>query len=77
MKNNDLVYVSKEDIEMIKKQKEILSILKRTNLDLDYIRLSKNYGVYKAQLKHGLMLDPEITKEEFNLLKEWLNEHIL
>ena len=55
------------------KQIKILEILKKSNLDLDFIRLNSNYGLYKARLKANMM-DLEINEKEFKLLKEWLDE---
>ena len=49
----------------------ILDILKRSNLDLDFIRITPNYAIYKVYIKN-LFQELEINEEEYNVLKEWL-----
>lgn len=58
-------------LDIIEKALKGWEIIRRTNLDLDYVRINPNFHQYRVRLKNSFM-DLEITEEEFKLLKELL-----
>lgn len=58
--------------EIIKKDLEILEMFKkRMSIEVAYYNGDKRFGTYKYIEYNGAPLDVE-TKEEFNKIKEWL-----
>ena len=54
------------------KQKKILDILKKKCVSKGYIQWTANYKEYN-ELTDGTNIS-ELTQEEYDLLKEWLND---
>ena len=56
-----------QQIEIIEKDLEILEILKNKNVDVDLIK-----NIMKDNRKFECYPDDNLTQEEFELVKEWL-----
>lgn len=55
-------------------QEKILSIIKEKDVDVKLLKLSTNWLDYYTRVKHKTGKNTELTEEEFELLKRWLNE---
>lgn len=55
-------------------QEKALSIIKEKEVDVKLLKLSTNWLDYYTRVKHKTGKNTELTQEEFELLKRWLNE---
>ena len=55
---------------VLKNQDKILKIIKEKKVNLEYIRYCETYKEYKTRWIYW----NEITQQEFDLLKEWLEQ---
>ena len=68
----------KKELEIIEKELEVLEIIKRTKIDLNFVESCENYSDYLMALgcvEEDLEENESIevlTETEYNLLKEWL-----
>ena len=69
-----ICFDSKEEYNLIKKDLEILEMLKnKMSIENAYYNGDKRFGTYKYIAYNGTPLDIE-TKEEFNKIKEWMEK---
>ena len=61
----------KEDIETIEKELKVLEIIKNKNVNILEIKLCNNYEEYNCCASNFFDVE-ELTQEEFDLLKEVL-----
>ncbi len=67
-----ICFDSEEEYNLIKKDLEILEMFKkRMSIEVAYYNGDKRFGTYKYIEYNGTPLDIA-TKEEFNKIKEWL-----
>lgn len=67
---NELVEYGK----IIEEQHKVLGIIKEKDVDVKLLKLSTNWLDYYTRVKHKTGKNTELTEEEFELLKRWLNE---
>ena len=53
------------------KQGKILDILKKKEVDIDWLKVSDSICKYNF----GFTYEHQLTQEEYDLLKEWLNDN--
>ena len=58
---------NKQEIERVRKSLEVLEILKNKNVDVDLIK-----NIMKDNRKFECYPDDNLTQEEFELVKEWI-----
>lgn len=72
--DTNFIYQYHEDLEnpikFIEKELTALRIIKNKKVDLEYLKCCKNYKQYKTVCSYW----NEITEEEYELLKEVLND---
>jgi len=59
-------------MKQLKKQDKILEIIFKKNVDIELLKLSTNWLDYYTRVKHRTGKNTELI-EEFDLLKEWLD----
>lgn len=74
---NDITTVSKQYTDLMleyQEQKRVLEIIKKKEVDIGLLSRSENWLDYYTRFKHRTGKNTEISEEEFDTLKSWLEK---